>query len=159
MNVIRGVLILLMLVPTISAVGQTRVHDGTGCAGAVPQPGVPALPSGAQLAAWTRAYYPDLVANAEAPARLVVGFVIDERCRVLRHSVGMLPHEYDEDIVLRLFPGVERRRMPAGVADAAPLAEEGATLRDRSRLVAAWLMQVRPEWIARERLRLRRPAR
>ena len=132
---------------------QGRQPVGKGCAGRALEPGGPPSPSMAQLQAWTAQYYPDLAAKAKAPAHLVIGFVIDEQCRVRRHSVGFLPAEYSEDVMGSLFPGVLRDRMPAGIADAVPADEEGRTMRERTRLVAAWLMQVRTRPPAKGQIR------
>lgn len=130
---------------------QSTSPGSAGCQGIAPVKGVPRLPSGEQLQAWTREYYPDLAANAAAPARLVVGFILDDQCRVLRHSAGLLPKEYSEEIVLTLFPDVRRHGMPAGLADAVPRSNRGRSAREGPALVAAWLMQVNPG--SRERAR------
>lgn len=134
---------------------QSRQAVGTGCSGRTLDPAGPPSPSIAQLQAWTAQYYPDLAAKAKAPARLVVGFIINEQCRVLRHSVGFLPEEYSDEIVLSLFPDATRARMPAGVGDAVPMDERGRTMRERTRLVAAWLMQASSRSSTREKGRLR----
>ena len=157
----RALLALLsagLALPHVAA-AQSRQAVGTGCSGRTRDPAGPPSPSIAQLQAWTAQYYPDLAAKAKAPARLVVGFIINEQCRVLRHSVGFLPEEYSDDIVLSLFPDATRARMPAGVGDAVPMDERGRTMRERTRLVAAWLMQASTRSSAREHGRLRADAR
>ena len=97
-------------------------------------------PSHAQLQRWTREYYPSLADNPSSTARLVVGFVLDERCVVIRHSVGVLPPgNYSVDVVLTLFPGLTLHGEAAGLADAVPPAP--GRLESGSRLMVAWVMK------------------
>ncbi len=120
--------------------------------------GEPPGPSLEQLQRWTRLYYPDLAAKAAAPARLVVGFVLDDQCRVLRHSVGTFSSDASadvDDIVRALFPGATQPGMPTGIGDAVPREDQRPW---RTRLAVVWHVQIsnaRREQMRRERLRLR----
>lgn len=97
-------------------------------------------PSLAQLQAWTREFYPSLVAQASRSSRLVVGYVIDERCAVSRHSVGVLPAGgYSEDVVLTLFTGLTRAGEPAGLAHVVPPSVRGGD--GKGALAVAWIMK------------------
>lgn len=126
---------VLLGVPLLMAADVGTAHDvrcGRGTA-----------PSGRQLQDWSRSYYPAFVAGAAAPATIVVGFLINERCEVVRHSAGFLPRNaYSEDIVLSLFPGESRKGRPAGIGDGVPpsthIRADGIF---EPRLVAAWLMK------------------
>ena len=133
----RGVasVFVLSALPLLRVVAQ----QSSGCEGTLIDD-VRRVPSARQLQTWARRYYPSIIANAEALARLVIGFVIDTQCRVLRHSAGILPgEEYSEDVVLALFPDVARHGKPAGLADVAPSTARSQI--GKPRVVATWIMQ------------------
>jgi hypothetical protein len=152
----RLVLSLLCSVVTVAATARAQavVPPQSRCAeeflGEVPQPSL------AQLQEWTRRYYPDLAAKAVAPARLVVGFLLDDQCRVLRHSVGMRPQEVSPEVVEVLFPGATQPGAPTGIGDGVPPDDQKPWNR-RTRLYVAWQVQVsaaRKAQMKRERVRL-----
>jgi TonB family protein len=76
-----------------------------------------------------RRYHPDALAAAPLGSRLLVGFVLDSACQVLRHGAG--PSATDtvvaEEALADLFPGVDLApRVAAGAADAAAPRAPGA---------------------------------
>lgn len=151
-RLVLSLLCASLLAPAASA--QTGSASPSACAEQFL--GHPPMPSLEQLQGFTRRYYPDLAAKATTSSRLVVGFLLDDQCRVLRHSVGILPADYSEDIVQSLFPGATHAGMPSGIGDAVPPDNRRPRL-PQSRLVVAWQVQVSPArqaQMARERKRL-----
>jgi hypothetical protein len=133
------------LLCTIAGVGLTATsafaQQRSGCDDAA-SAGSARFPSLSQLQSWTRAYYPSLADHAETSDRLIVGFVLDKQCRVLRHSAGLLQSDdYSEDAVLTLFPNLVRRGEPAGIADGRPRTHSNTGRVPKPRLVVAWIMQ------------------
>src|SRR5689334_18319785 len=74
-----------------------------------PRPSAINGPSLRTQQAWVREYYPGL-AKYDAPARLVVGFVVDSNCHVLQHSAAIVPDSLraNSDALLPLvFPSLQ----------------------------------------------------
>jgi hypothetical protein len=149
-------LLLIHTAAPAMVTAQSRQHRKPGCGvhflGEWPAPTIE------QLQGWAREYYPDLVAKAKAPARLVVGFLLDDTCRVLRHSVGVLPFAGSDSIVIALFPGVARPGTNSGIGDAVTR-DTTQPWGQQTRLLATWQVQItrqKAAEIARERARFRK---
>jgi hypothetical protein len=101
------------------------------------------VPSGAQVRKWTLEYYPSLVLDTSKPTGLVVGFVVDERCRVVRHSVGFLAPRAGTvtNVLQSLFPDLEQPGRDESTGIAAPFAavHDVRTGSDEPRLSVVWL--------------------
>lgn len=97
----------------------------------------PPGPGMEQLHALARKYYPGLT-RADAPARVVIGFILDSTCNVLRHSAAFTADSlFTAGTVLRtMFPDLTERPSASGIADG-PVAGERRVMITWARLHAA----------------------
>ncbi len=81
----------------------------------------------AKLEAWAKAYFPAVVSDTRAQGELLLGFLVDERGQVLKHSVARQtpPPVAVADELKRMFP--ERNRVELKNNGAACIFRENTT--------------------------------
>ncbi|HVX41316.1 MAG TPA: M56 family metallopeptidase [Gemmatimonadaceae bacterium] len=86
-----------------------------------------------KLQGWAREFYPQIMRDSTNARKMVIGFVLDSTCAVVRHTAAAYPaqvHDAD-DLFADIFPDIREHPWMLGIADGAKFPNTRGTGHDR----------------------------